>query len=127
MLQLQILSGKRAGETFDGNARVVTVGRSEQADVVLDDPGVWLAHCRIFWDEAGVNFEVAPQAMASINGVPVANTLLHNGDIITLGGVNLRFGYSPVRQSSMALREWLTWIALGGLCAVQVAVIYWLC
>jgi len=68
--------------------------------------------------------EVEPDALASVNGVPMPRALLRNGDIITLGGVTLRFSLSPVRQSSAALIEWLTWIALGLLCLGQMAVIY---
>jgi hypothetical protein len=58
--------------------------------------------------------------------VPLPRALLRNGDMITLGGVTLRFSLSPLQQSGAALREWLTWIALGALCLGQVAAIYWL-
>jgi hypothetical protein len=40
--------------------------------------------------------------------------------------LKIRFSLGPVRQSSMAAREWLTWIALGALCLGQVALVYWL-
>jgi hypothetical protein len=61
----------------------------------------------------GLVLEVEPGALASVNGVPTPGALLRNGDMITLGGVTLRFSLSPIQQSSAALREWLTWIALG--------------
>ena len=60
--------------------------------------------------------KLQPGALASVNGVPMPRALLRNGDMITLGGVTLRFSLSPIQQSSAALREWLTWIALGALC-----------
>lgn len=69
--------------------------------------------------------EVEPDALASVNGVPMLRALLRSGDMITLGGVTLRFSLSPVQQSSVALREWLTWIGLGALCLGQAAAIYW--
>lgn len=126
MVQLQILSGRKAGAKFNGSSLPITVGRSEQSDVSLDEPGVWPFHCTIHWQAEGLVLEVDPDALASVNGVPMPRALLRNGDMITLGSVTLRFNLSPVQQSSAALREWLTWIALGLLCLGQVAVIYWL-
>jgi len=124
MVQLQILSGRKAGAKFDGSSLPITLGRSEQSDVCLDEQGVWPCHCKIHWQQDGLVLEVEPNALASVNGVLMPRALLRNGDTITLGGVTLRFSLSPVHQSSVALREWLTWIALGLLCLSQVAVIY---
>src|SRR5271170_684369 len=113
MVQLQILSGRRAGAQFDGSSLPMTVGRSEQSDVSLEEPGVWPCHCKIHWRREGLVLEVEPGALASVNGVPMPRALLRNGDMITLGGVTLRFSLSPIHQSSAVLREWLTWTALG--------------
>ena len=126
MVQLQILSGRRAGAKFDRSSLPIIIGRSEQSDVSLEEPGVWPCHCKIHWRQEGLVLEVEPGALASVNGVPMPCALLRNGDMITLGGVTLRFSLSPIQQSSAALREWLTWIALGALCLGQVAAIYWL-
>src|SRR5277367_3471840 len=126
MVQLQILSGRQAGTKFDGSSLPITVGRSEQSDVSLDEPGVWPCHCKIHWQQEGLVLEVEPDALASVNGVPMPRALLRNGDMITLGGVTLRFSLSPIQQSSAVLRQCLTWIALCALCLGQVAVIYWL-
>jgi predicted component of type VI protein secretion system len=126
MVQLQILSGRRAGAKFDSSSLPITLGRSAQSDLSLEEPGVWPTHCKIQWRQEGLVLEVEPGALASVNGAPMPRALLRNGDLITLGGVNLRFSFSPIRQSSAALREWLTWIGLGALCLGQVAAIYWL-
>jgi predicted component of type VI protein secretion system len=124
MVQLQILSGRKAGAKFDSSSLPMTIGRSEQSDVSLEEAGVWPSHCKIQWRTEGLFLELEPGALASVNGAPVSGGLLRNGDVITLGAVTLRFGFSPVRQSSTALREWLIWIALGALCVGQVAIIY---
>lgn len=124
MVQLQILSGRKAGEIFDSRSLPVTVGRSEQSNVSLDEPGVWPAHCKIQWLPEGIVMETEPDAWVSVNGLPAPRAVLRNGDLLTIGGATLRFSFSPLRQSSLALREWLTWIALGALCIAQVAVIY---
>ena len=126
MVQLQILSGKQTGAKFDAAALPITVGRSEQSDVPLDEPGVWPCHCKIHWLKEGMVLEVEPDALASVNGVSLPRAVLRPGDLITLGGVTLRFNLRPVRQSGLALREWLTWIGLALLSFGEVAVIYWL-
>jgi hypothetical protein len=126
MVQLQILSGRSAGTRFNATRLPVIVGRSEQSDLVLEEPGLWPSHGKIHWQNEGMIFEVEPGALASINGVSVQRAVLRNGDTITLGGVTLRFNFSPLRQSNAAFREWLTWFALGALCLAQVAIIYWL-
>src|SRR5271163_4001766 len=105
MVQLQILSGRRAGAKFDGSSLPMTVGRSEHSDVSLDEPGVWPSHCKIHWQPEGLVLEVEPDALASVNGVPMPRALLRNGDTITLGGVTLRFNLSPLQQSGLAWRE----------------------
>lgn len=124
MIQLQILSGQKAGVVFDSSRLPVTVGRSHEADVSLDEPGVWPNHCTIQWLQEGLVLEVEPNALASVNGVPSPRAVLRHGDLITLGAINVRFNLSPVRQRSTSLREWLTWIGLGAVCLSQVAAIY---
>lgn len=125
MIRLQILSGRKAGTVFDGLKPPVTLGRADNSDVLLDDPGVWPAHGAIQWRNEGLVLEVEPNALASVNSAAAQKAPLRNGDVLMVGGVNLRFGFSPVQQSSAALREWLTWIGLAALCLFQVAVIYW--
>ena len=90
----------------------------------LDEPGVWPRHFRITWAPEGLILEAEPDALISVNGAAVRRGLLRNGDIITLGSLRIRFSLGPVRQFSMAVREWLTWIALGALCLGQVALVY---
>jgi hypothetical protein len=90
----------------------------------LDDPGVWPRHFQIDWQREGLILEVEPDALLSLNDSPVRRAVLRNGDVLTLGAVRIRFSLSPVRPSSLAAREGLTWIALGALCLGQVALIY---
>jgi len=92
----------------------------------LDEPGVWQRHFLIDWRADGLVLETESQALLRVNDTPVERALLRNGDIITLGALKIRFSLTPVRQSSLTAREWLTWIALGALCLGQVALVYWL-
>jgi hypothetical protein len=127
VVQLNILTGKKAGTEWVARRFPVYVGRSAQDSLVLDDAGVWDRHFKIEL-RAGIGAVLTADgdASATINGQPTREAALRNGDIIEAGSVKLRFGLSPTRQSSLRFREWMTWIALGALCLGQVALVYWL-
>ncbi len=124
MVQLQIQSGNRTGAMFQTARFPIRAGRSPECDLALDDAGVWPRHFQIDWQREGLILEVEPDALLSLNDSPVRRAVLRNGDVLTLGAVRIRFSFSPVRPSSLAAREGLTWIALGALCLGQVALIY---
>jgi len=124
VVQLQLLSGNRSGTVFRPTHFPIRAGREPGLDLSLDDPGVWQRHFLIDWRPEGLVLEAEPEALLSVNDSPVQRAVLRNGDIITLGALKIRFSFSPVRQSSLAPREWLTWIALGALCLGQVALVY---
>jgi pSer/pThr/pTyr-binding forkhead associated (FHA) protein len=126
VVQLQLLSGQRSGAVFHFSHFPIRAGRGSDLELPLDEPGVWRRHFLIDWRAKGLVLEVEPQALLSIQDAPVQSALLRNGDIITVGALKIRFSLSPVRQSSLALREWLTWMALAALCLGQVALVYWL-
>jgi hypothetical protein len=65
-----------------------------------------------------------PDAILSVNGEGTQRAPLRNGDIISIGATKLRFGFTPVRQSSHAWRERLTWVALAGMALGEIAVAY---
>ena len=126
MVQLQLLSGHRSGVVFRSARFPIRAGREPGLDLPLGEEGIWPRHFLIDWRAEGLILEAEPQALLHLNDTPVQRALLRNGDIITLGALKIRFSLSPVRQSSLAWREWLTWIALGALCLGQVALVYWL-
>jgi predicted component of type VI protein secretion system len=124
MVQLQVLTGKRTGATFQFSRFPLRAGRSQDSDLALDDPGVWSRHFQIDWQADGLVLNVEPNALLDVNDAPVRRAILRNGDVMTVGAVRIRFSLSPVQISSQAAVEWLTWLALGALCLGQVALIY---
>ena len=124
MIQLQLLSGHRSGTVFRATRFPIRAGRAPDLDLPLDEPGVWQRHFQIDWRPEGLVLQTEPEALLNINDTPVQRALLRNGDILTLGALKLRFSLAPVRQASLALREWLTWLALAALCLAQVALVY---
>ena len=127
MLLLKVISGKQAGTETVARRFPFWVGRSPTAALRLDDDGVWDDHLKleVRLDEGAVMF-ASREAFTAVNGYPVTEAVLRNGDVIELGSVRIQFGLSPTRQSSLNLRENLTWILLGSLGFGQVALIYWL-
>ena len=65
-----------------------------------------------------------PNAMAAINGQPFREQVLRNGDAIEIGALKMRFWVAATRQSSLGLREWLTWIGFALMIALQLFLIY---
>jgi pSer/pThr/pTyr-binding forkhead associated (FHA) protein len=124
VVQLQLLTGDQRGKIFRSAHFPIRAGRAPESDLPLDEPGVWQRHFLIDWCEEGLVLRSEQDALLSVNDAPAQHALLRNGDIITLGASKIRFSLSPVRQSSLAPREWLTWMALGALCLGQVALVY---
>ena len=81
MLQLRILSGKTAGTEWVARRFPVRIGRAVNADLRLEEAGIWDEHVVLSFDRgSGLILQTAPNALASINGEPVSNAVLHNGD-----------------------------------------------
>ena len=127
MVQFQIYHGKQAGTVAVARRFPFRIGRSPSAHLCLDDPGIWDEHLEIrLLPDRSIQAIVPPPALGSINHQPLTEAILHNGDLVELGSVQLRFGLAPTRQRSLRPREILTWFLLGCLCLGQVTLIYFL-
>ena len=127
MVQLEILSGKKAGTQWVARRFPVRLGRTTAADLCLEESGVWEQHLQLHFEPPrGFVLAVQPNALATVNGEPVRETILRNGDCIEIGCVKFRFWLSETRQAGLRIREWATWGALATINAGQVALIYWL-
>jgi pSer/pThr/pTyr-binding forkhead associated (FHA) protein len=125
MVQLKVLSGKKAGVEFPFDHFPIRIGRSPGCDLCLDEPGVFDRHCEITWpSREGLFVQAQPNALVRVNEQDVQQSCLRNGDLLSLGGLRIRFELAPVRQRGLLIRELLTWIGLAGLCLGQVALIY---
>ncbi|HNQ72181.1 MAG TPA: FHA domain-containing protein [Verrucomicrobiota bacterium] len=113
MIQLQILSGSRAGSLWETRRFPAHVGRAPQADLRLEDDGVWDQHFELNLDtKAGVTLRVQPGALVTINQTPTEGARLRNGDILTAGAARIAFRLSPTRQRHLRWREWFVWSLL---------------
>lgn len=125
MIQLDILSGKKAGASIVARRFPFQAGRSPDSGLLLDDAGVWDRHL-VFNVHRGssVVLNVQANALATVNGAPAQTAALRNGDIVEFGAVKLRFALSPAPQRSQRWREVALWVGLGLIFAIQVAAIY---
>ena len=127
MVQLQILSGKQAGTDSVARRFPFRVGRAGSADLCLEEDGIWDQHLELnLITPEGFVLSAQPNALATVNGQRVEQTLLRNGDLIEIGSLKMRFWLSATRQIGLRFREWLTWGALVLLSIGQVCLVYWL-
>lgn len=125
MIQLHILSGKKAGSRVAAGRFPFRIGRAPLNDLPLDDDGVWDQHIVLeFLRKEGFRLAAAPEAIAAVNSKPAGDAILRNGDIITLGSAKLQFWIAPARQRGLRLRENFIWALLFFVALTEIALIY---
>src|SRR5271154_4058940 len=127
MVQLNILSGKKAGTQPAARHFPFRIGRAAGNDLQLEEDGVWGQHLTLeFQPQSGFNLTAAPNAIATVNAAPVQNAILHNGDTITVGSVKMQFWLAAARQGSLFARESFVWALLLFVTLGQFILLYWL-
>lgn len=125
MIQLHVLSGKKAGSRLNASRFPFRMGRAPQNDLLLEDDGVWEQHATLeFQRKNGFCLMAAPNAIVTVNGKQAGNVLLRNGDMITLGLTKIQFWLMAVPQRGLRLRENLVWALLIFITLGQLALIY---
>ena|ERR1041385_6624225 len=125
MVQLKVLTGKKAGTMWVTRRFPVRIGRSAGIDLQLEEDGIWDQHFQLdFRPTEGFLITGHPDAKTSINGEPIQRTLLRNGDTIEIGATKIQFGLSESMQGGLRFREWLTWTAIALISLGQVGVVY---
>lgn len=80
------------GRAFRMLSPTLTVGRLPECDLVLDDPGASRQHARIRRTEAGfVVTDLGSTNGTLVNGRPVQEQVLEDGDTVTIGETDLVF------------------------------------
>jgi pSer/pThr/pTyr-binding forkhead associated (FHA) protein len=128
MIQLNVLSGKKAGNQIIVRHFPFRVGRAAQNDLPLDDDGIWDQHLtlELHRDNKRFTLAVAPSALAAINNQSIQTAPLRNGDIVSFGSVKIQFWLAAVKQRGLHLRELFVCGILIAVTAVQFVLIYWL-
>ncbi len=72
---------------------VYTLGRRLDCDVVLSDPRVSRQHAQLRWRFGRyVLYDLGSSSGTSVNGHPVAESVLEPGDVFSLAGVDIIYG-----------------------------------
>lgn len=125
MVQLDILSGKKAGTRVAARRFPFCIGRAPVNELRLDDDGVWDRHLTLEFDRRrGFTLAAAPNVLTTVNGEPLQTAVLRNGDTITIGSARLQFWLAAAPQHSLRLRETFVWVLLAAVTAGQFVLIY---
>ena len=126
MIQARVLDPKSAAKEVTLTRFPARLGRAASADLTLETPGVWEEHLELHLRGACVFIRVCPPAVATLNGQPLLEAPLKNGDVVQAGSSAIQFWLSPLDQRSLKTREVMTWTALVLISLCQVYLIYWL-
>ena len=69
----------------------MTIGSHSSNDLRIDEKGVEILHCRIFWNKDNWEAVAAGTAPIDLNGTPVQRAVLKSGDTLRFGTVDVRF------------------------------------
>jgi len=121
MVQFKILSGKMAGSVVTARRFPFQIGRAAQADLTLEESGVWDSHLEIRF-EPGDGFIDTPhgEALVTVNGEPAPQFRLRNGDRIEMGAALLQFWLCETRQRRLRAFEWLAWAIITLVTGLQI-------
>src|SRR5688572_5838693 len=99
------------------------IGRSPQADLKIEDAGVWEIHAVILPGE-NARFLIRSEGESLLlrNGAPVLSVQLASGDELSLGAVRVTVCLAPARQKSLGFAEALVWGLLFVVAAAEAAV-----
>ena len=127
MIQLNILSGKKAGTQLVARRFPFHVGRAPGNELQLEDDGVWDQHLTLeFNPQSGFTLITKAGALVTVNGEPVKDTTLRNGDTLTIGSVKLQLWLAAATQGSLRIRENFVWILIALVTLGQFVLVYWL-
>ena len=90
--QLKVVKGRYTGKSFDVTADELTIGRVESNILVVFDAGVSRQHAVIRKEGGGYRLaDLGSRNGTLLNGAPIVEESLSDGDLITVGTVSLRF------------------------------------
>jgi FHA domain len=105
MIWVEVLSRHRdVTARFRINARELSIGRSYDNDVILDDPYIAGRHVKVFHDEAG---QLVAEDLGSANGMYLDRGKKRLPSVVVDGNVPIRIGHTfiRIRETSHAVED----------------------
>jgi pSer/pThr/pTyr-binding forkhead associated (FHA) protein len=95
-LLLTIMSGEDKGVSYKLLGETISLGRAPENDVVINDHKASRNHARLERRPEGCWIkDLESRVGILLNGRPVTESVLKDGDIIRIGDTNIRFGPAP--------------------------------
>ena len=126
MVELVVLTGPQSGSQLAVPRLPARVGRSREADVQLSGPGVWDRHFDLVATPEGrVAIRTLGEARVVIDSVSVAEQTLRNGELLEVGGIQVRFLMVESRQRPLTARETFVWSLAAIVVCLQGYLVWW--
>ncbi|MHB1845218.1 MAG: FHA domain-containing protein [Deltaproteobacteria bacterium] len=94
--KLVVLGGRRQGTEYPLRGTEVAIGRDPTNDIVIADISISRKHARLRRAPTGwLVADTGGNNGTRVNGLAIEEVLLHDGDILELGGTELRFVDQP--------------------------------
>jgi FHA domain len=125
MFEVTVLDGVEAGVSrmVRGTRLPFTVGRGG-SDLSLPAPGVWERHFEILLSpEYRFGLRCGGETSVLVNGVPMKESRLKNGDIVQCGAAKLLFSLTSPKRKSMAPWAGFAWALLGSVTLLELLLI----
>jgi predicted component of type VI protein secretion system len=120
-----MISGPNAGHSVLASRFPFVIGRDPACGWAIEGAGVWARHATLTLDtREGFHIRSEPPALLAVNGSPVTEARLRNGDNLDLGAARVRFSLSDIQCRSYRAREAATWLAIALLTMGQIALVY---
>ncbi len=121
MLLLRVTDSRGAVTQHLAEAFPYQIGRSSQADLRLQEPGVFENHASIVPSEkARFVVQTEGESLLLRNGEPVRRVQLAPGDEFLIGSARILVSLAPAKQKRLAASEAAVWLLLAGVMASQV-------
>lgn len=87
------------------HAKPITLGRSEEADVTLDDSGCSRIHAAIrYWEDIFIIRDMNSSNGTLLNGEKIDVAKLSPGDVVKIGDTEFSFAHEQGSQSDVTIR-----------------------
>jgi pSer/pThr/pTyr-binding forkhead associated (FHA) protein len=90
-MRFKLVSQDDPNTVYETDQRAFALGRSQECEIVIDDPHISRVQARIRFEGNRFYIENLGQNPVQINGLPTTGQFLNDGDQISLGTTNLRF------------------------------------
>jgi len=111
--KLIILSEQLRGQRFELVEDLYTCGRVKDRDVCINDPTISTHHCDFVRE--GDTYKIVDHNSTNgtrVNNIPITEQVLHNTDILQVGGIEIMYDCDDKSMTSMVTTK--TGINLGG-------------